>query len=164
ARTQTLLDQFAKVGSTDGTGDIQPDPTDPAATKLAHQQSQYDHTSSLRWIGVGSGVLGTAASALLVRPRGTIPWWGYAFAAAGVGLVVAGGVEVAASSGCDLIYNTQCRRPHDSAARGALLLSAAAPFLSVPILQLIKPNHARALSLSPAASYGGLQLQLRASY
>ncbi|MDB4976654.1 MAG: hypothetical protein JWN48_4995 [Myxococcaceae bacterium] len=172
-RTQHLLDRLSKLSIAnspgqpdDGSGPGPDSEVDPGiALELARLQPQYEHASHLRWIGVASGALATAAVGTLTRGRAHLPWWSYTLAAAGVGLVAAGGYEVSASGDCRLHdAEGQCRRPRETAARGATLISLAVPLLSVPLVQLIKPEQGRSLGLSSGPIYGGMQLQLRATY
>lgn len=178
-RAQRLLDRLARFGVSNDVALLDPsaDPALGAATsrQLEQVQPKYDTASHLRWLGVAGGALATGATAMLVRPHSKVPRWSYAFFPVGLAVAAFGAYEIATSDDCQLASDRgPCRRPRDSAARGALLLSAAAPLLSVPLIHLLKPRHLsqggpesalrQSLALSAGATYGGLQLQLRASY
>ena len=140
--------------------------SDPAA--LARQQelqSEYERAGDLRWLGVGGGVLATGATALLVRPRTHVPWWSYALAGVGLGLVGVGGYEVANREECKLrLEDGRCHRSRDSGARGALLMSAAAPFLSVPVVHWMKRSPGGPTVQAFVHPRQGLQLGLHVLY
>ena len=179
-RAQRLLDRLARLGVSNDVAQRDPSSdaalTDATSQQLAQQQPKYDTASHLRWIGVAGGALATGATAMLVRPHSKMPRWSYSFFGIGLAIAGFGAYEIASSDTCQLSsMNGPCRRPRDTAARGALLLSAAAPFLSVPLIHLLKPrpssladasdaSRGRNVALSAGPTYGGLQLQLRASY
>ncbi|MET0340524.1 MAG: PEGA domain-containing protein [Polyangiales bacterium] len=147
-----------------------PPPADPAqatvrARKLDALQSDYERARKLRWLGLGGGAVGALAASFLVSPR-VPPWWSYGLGVAGLGLVGAGAYEIAARDRCALRgEDGMCRRKRGTEARGALLLAAAAPLLTVPLAQSLGAYfrsgsvHARA-----APTRGGLELALHLSF
>lgn len=177
-RTQRLQDELSEVVDVDAGSPGQGSLDERALQRRDQLQPAFERGQDLRWVGVGAGALGLLAASLLVEPlQGAYPWWSYTLAAAGLGLVGAGAYEVARSDECVLAASVgPCRRPRDSAARGALLLSAAVPLLSVPLVLLLKRDaradtsdlrsghRVRSLALVSRPWSSGLQLELVARY
>lgn len=167
-RAQSLQDKLAPLGTLNS-ANPEGEPLEPAPVDLTRRQralqSTFETSSDLRWLGVGAGAVATLATALLVAPRERPSWWSYTLAGVGVALVAVGARQVAISDRCDQADGLGlCRRPHDSKARGALLISAAIPLLSVPLVQLFKRDDGRSLSLSSRPLPAGVQLELHAVY
>ena len=173
-RTQVLQDELATLGIVNAppaeTGIVLQDPVPPSGSPDSQSrqddlQTKFERSKDLRWVGLGAGAFGTAATALLVEPRRVLPWWSYALATVGLGLVAIGSYEIADSERCQLAdAGGTCRRPRDSAARGVMLISAAVPLLSVPIVQLLKREGRHTVALSSHPVQAGLQLVLHATY
>lgn len=97
--------------------------------------------NSLRWgvlgAGAGGGLLLTIAVPFLLPEEDGVPWWSFVFAGAGAAVAAVGiwqmtepGVEVGPTS--DTVRNTE------PIFLGGLLLSHAVPFLSVPLVYLVR--------------------------
>jgi hypothetical protein len=141
-------------------------PGTPEAQRLSTQQADFDRARELRWLGLVGPALATVTVFTLIEPRVRVPWWGYALAGAGVGLVVAGAVDLARRNDCDL-YDTEegsCRSPRASEGRGGMLVAAALPFLSVPLAQWLRRTPASQLALSTDLGQGRFTLALHARY
>jgi hypothetical protein len=167
-RAQALEDELSTLAFDDELAAQAPLTADAeaAVSRQARQQSKFERLQGLRWIGVGSGAVALVATALLVEPVENIPWWGYALAATGAGVLAVGAYEVASSDRCMLgeTDDGPCRRPRDSAARGALLISAALPLLSVPLVQLLKRPDGGAFTLTGKPLRAGLELTWSSSF
>jgi hypothetical protein len=102
-------------------------------------EDDYDQASKLRWLGVAGPVLTAAAVPLLVRPRAHVPWWSWTLGAVGVALSGVGTWQLVEDGDCDL-EDTQgrCVGRQDSLVRGALILGAAAPLLTLPLTHLLR--------------------------
>lgn len=144
---------------------------DPTAfsAELEEKQQRWEKMTRLRWLGVGGSALATIAAVLLVDPRPNVPWWGYMLGTAGVALAGVGVYQLVIDGDCLLYGNDEldkptCRRTRDSAARGVLLTTLAAPFLAVPITQLARRTPAREVALLPTLDAGALRLVLHARF
>lgn len=136
-----------------------------ADTQTVGSSQRFDRFSSARWMGVAAAPLGIASAALWISPRQDVPWWSYMLGAAGVASASYGVYELATAGQCSLKGNGQCLRDKDTHARGALLLSAAAPLLSVPVVHLLKRTQAlHAADVEATPTDGGAYLSLRATY
>jgi hypothetical protein len=164
ARAANINSQLSKL-------DPNATPDDPLAaaamqSTLDDLQPKFEHARSLRWIGVAGPALATAAVFTLIEPRPHVPWWGYALPAVGVGLAAGGGYLVKHRRDCKLFDEDggSCRTEKDSAARGAILIGAALPFLVVPLAQLLRKAPDHELSLLPSMGQGRFMLTLHARY
>jgi hypothetical protein len=112
---------------------------DASDAQRSSLQSDYNQARSLRWMGLGGGVLTTAAVPLLTRSQPSVPWWSWSLGGAAVALVGVGIWQVAQDGKCNLhdADSGECVGRDDTAARGALFLSAAAPLLAVPLTHLL---------------------------
>jgi hypothetical protein len=177
-RTQALDDELTKLVDVDPASPNSP-ALEPRELRRRDQlQPDFERAQSLRWMGVSAGALGTLATILLVAPtQGPLPWWSYTLGATGLGLVGVGAYEVARSDHCVLDSSEgPCRRVRDSNARGVMLLSAAIPLLSVPLLQLRRRGEApgsfgfgrtdgsRSLALLSRPLAGGMLVELSTRY
>jgi PEGA domain len=159
-RAQNLNNRLSSV-SIDS--DLSMDPS--VAGDVRDQQSKFDRARSLRWIGLAGPIVATAAVVLLVEPRARVPWWGYLLAGAGVGLAAPGVFEISRSNKCKLGDDTQgCRREYDSAAHGALLVTAALPLISVPLVQFLRKTSLQSYALSTDARAGRFVIMLHGRY
>ncbi|MET0284340.1 MAG: PEGA domain-containing protein [Polyangiales bacterium] len=136
----------------------------PARRRLGELQDDFERASALRWLAMAGPALATATVFTVIEPRRSVPWWSYALAGAGVGLVVGGAVDVARRDECDLHGPETCRAKRDSGARGALLVSAALPFFSVPLAQWLRRSPESQLSFSTDLGQGRFTLTLHARY
>lgn len=96
------------------------------------------------WLGVASGPVGVAAVLLAAVPRQRVPWWSYVVGASGLGLAGVGIYELAAADRCALEGEDDCLYTRESEVRGAMLLSAAAPLIALPVTQLVRRRRASA--------------------
>jgi hypothetical protein len=161
-RAQLLRDDLTALS-------VEPDAVamDPALAKRhGDTQRSWELAADLRWLGLGGSALATAAAVLLVTPRSHVPWWSYAIGAAGVALAAAGGQQISADADCKLYASSDegrggCRRERDTAARGVFMLSAAVPFMAVPITHALRRAGAREVALSPDVDKSSAMLTLR---
>ena len=110
-----------------------------AVAQLADKNAQYDRLAAASWLGLASGPLGLAASVLLVRPQPHVPWWSYGVGGLGAGLVAVAVFELASADTCELSRSQGgCLITKSSGRRGGLLLAAALPLFSVPLLHLLR--------------------------
>lgn len=132
-------------------------------------QDQYDRVSAASWLGVASGPVGFAAALAWVGPRPNVPWWSWTLGALGLGGVGVGIYQIAIAGKCEMRGESPsgvpdvCLREYLTTTRGVLLISAAVPLISVPILHLVRrrPGGAdAALRVSTHALAGGAVLQL----
>jgi hypothetical protein len=125
---------------------------DPANSHAVKTQSEkYDRGASMRWVGVAGGALLTSAVPLLrVDVRSGVPWWSYVLGAGGAGLAVWGGLELSKNGSCATYLDDACYERRDTLGRGALLLSAAAPLLSFPIVHLIAWSMTKSMNKNDA--------------
>jgi hypothetical protein len=128
---------------------------DAPLTKLPEQ---HDRVSAASWLGVASGPVGVLAAALWVEPRSHVPWWSWGLGVLGLGALGVGIYEVAIADQCSLPSDDGCLRTHETTTRGVLLMSAALPLLSVPVLHLSRRSHG--LRVSGTTLPGGGQLRL----
>jgi hypothetical protein len=103
-------------------------------------QSDYDRARNLRWMGLNGAALTTVAVPLLTRAQASVPWWSWSLGGAGAALVGVGIWQLVQDGQCNLhdADSGECVGRDDTAARGALLLSAAAPLVAVPLTHLLK--------------------------
>ncbi|MDQ3037457.1 MAG: PEGA domain-containing protein [Myxococcota bacterium] len=107
---------------------------------LDRQQRWLDRQSAIWAVGIGSGLLASAALPLLLPEEPDVPWWSWVIGAAGVGVATIGAVEIATATPCDLTMR-QDRACVDRAApidRGVVFLSMSAPLLTVPVVYLVR--------------------------
>jgi hypothetical protein len=147
--------------------ELDPSEDEDSATTLAIRdlQPKFDRASNLRWLGLAGPLMGTAASVLLVQPRAHVPWWGYAFAGVGAGLITVGAVEITRREEC-LIYDQSgsCRRELESHARGALLIGAALPLLTVPLTQWLRKTTQTSYAFAPSVQPGRFALSVHGRF
>lgn len=134
------------------------------------EHARYEDAATLRWLGVGGGFLLTAAVPLWrmggVAPR-TMSWWSYAAGVAGVGVAVWGGIELARHGRCALYLDEGCYALVETKARAALLWSAAAPLLTIPLDRWIavrRATRARAVEVRISSMRKALMLTLRRAW
>lgn len=148
-----------------------------AQRALADLQPKFDRARPLRWLGLAGPALATAAVFTLVQPRRSVPWWGYALAGAGAGLIVGGAIDLHKRDDCKIYGDAEaptdgaatatqdgCRVGRDSAARGALLLASAVPLLSVPLAQWLRRSPEHALAVVPSGGRGHVLLTVHARF
>jgi hypothetical protein len=119
------------------------------------------------WLGVASGPLGLAAVLLATAPRESVPWWGYLAGAGGLALLGGGIYDLAMADKCALKDHEEqtCLYTRDTTARGAMLLSAAAPLIALPVTQLVRRRRASpALAWNLRSAPDRVMLILRGSY
>jgi hypothetical protein len=127
--------------------------------RLLDKDDEYDTASSLRWIGVGGGVLTAAAVPLLVKPRASVPWWSWAVGGAGVVAAGVGAWQLAIATQCQLPNaDGTCFSEENTEGRGALLLGAAAPLVAVPLSHLLLQ---RRVEVAPSAGRSHAAITLR---
>jgi hypothetical protein len=128
--------------------------TDLDTTPIPGKQDQYDRVSAASWLGVAAGPLGLLATLAWVAPRAEVPWWSWGLGVLGLGAAGVGIYQVAIADNCTLhLEERGCLRTEHSAARGAMLVSAALPLISVPVLHLVRRTKA-----GPTASVTGTSL------
>jgi hypothetical protein len=129
-------------------------------------QDRYDRASAASWLGVASGPVGFLAVLSWAAPQPRVPWWSWTLGAVGLGLAGVGIYQVAIADQCSLYGETmtECLREEQTTTRGVLLLSAAIPLISVPIVHLVRRRPDQAPQLSGSARPGGGALQLRGRF
>ncbi|HEX5659639.1 MAG TPA: PEGA domain-containing protein [Polyangiales bacterium] len=135
--------------------------------RLDDLNAKFANAQKLRWLGIAGPVLATATVFTVTEPRAFVPWWSYALAGAGVGLIVGGVLEIKRDGECDIYEDDPemgCRVSKDTGARGALLIAAAAPFLSVPFAQWIRLTPERQVAVAPNVGPGRVTLMLHARF
>jgi hypothetical protein len=104
---------------------------------------QIDQASTISWVGSAGGVLAAAAVPLMTRPRSRVPWWGVALGGAGLASAGVGVWQLAVSRDCELPSEEgACFSYRGTERLGTLLLSAAAPLLTLPLVQLLQRTRA----------------------
>jgi hypothetical protein len=126
-------------------------------------EDRYDRASAASWLGVASGPVGVLAVLSWAAPQPQVPWWSWTLGAFGLGLAGVGIYQVAISDDCSLYGEspTDCLREKQTTTRGVLLLSAAIPLISLPIVHLVRRTPGeRAPQVSAGALPGGGQLRV----
>ncbi|HEX6241858.1 MAG TPA: PEGA domain-containing protein, partial [Polyangiales bacterium] len=130
-------------------------------------QDRYDRASAASWLGVASGPVGFLAVLAWTAPQSQVPWWSWTLGALGLGVAGVGIYQVAVSDDCALYGEsaTDCLREKQTTTRGVLLLSAAIPLISVPIVHLVRRSgEERAPQIAGSALPGGGQLSVRGRF
>jgi hypothetical protein len=130
------------------------DGSDPT---FADKQAEFDRAKALRWLGVGGGVLLTAAVPLVrVDVSRGVPWWSYVIGAGGLGLWGYGIYEMVRSNDCTLAFEDgSCVARRNTDVKGALVVSAGTPLVAFPITHALEyafGNRHTEVALSPTTS------------
>jgi hypothetical protein len=139
---------------------------DPDETPL--DPERYNRVHDASWLGVVSGPVGLFATLAWVQPRPRVPWWSWSMGVLGLGVAGLGAYQIAIADECALKVEDKnnptlehCLRNENTEVRGAILLSAALPLLSVPVLHLVRRTHAGAsVSVMGSSLPGGMALRL----
>jgi hypothetical protein len=135
------------------TGDGHDFRTSSLETYLERQSAWRDSRPMGYALVAPSSAIATVGIGLAARPRASVPWWGWASGGVGLGLLAWGVADIATGGSCppEQSENRTCVLDQEQRDRGALVALSSAPFLYLPVHQLLfreKPGPAVTVAAS----------------
>jgi hypothetical protein len=112
---------------------------DMSTTDELNALRDIDAADDAPLIALGAGAVLTSASVPMWLPEADgMPWWAWTSAGVGVALAATGAALTVAASDCEADRYDRCTDPALATDVGPLLLLQSAPFLAVPMTQLVR--------------------------